>query len=52
MGRIETVALFTALKELADSDNMSAIKNIINIVLDEARLADKIKVADSIESHK
>ncbi|MCL1883055.1 MAG: hypothetical protein FWF81_04795 [Defluviitaleaceae bacterium] len=51
MNRIEVVALFTALKELADSENMSAIKNIINAVLEEARLADKIKTSDRIESN-
>jgi hypothetical protein len=43
VNRIATVGLFTALNELVKADNMPAIKNIVDAVLDEAQLAKKDK---------
>ena len=41
MNRVEMIGFFTALKALADSDNMPAIKSVIDAVLDEARTESK-----------
>jgi len=43
MNRIEIVATFSAMKELADTDNMPAIKRIIDAVLEEAQTKRKPK---------
>ena len=37
MNRIERVGLFTSLKLHAENDDMKAIKEIVNVVLNEAQ---------------
>ena len=39
LNRIEIVGMFTALKALADKEDIESIKTIVNAVLDEAKLA-------------
>ena len=43
MNRIEIVGMFTALKALAEKDDIESIKKIIDAVLEEAQYAKKSK---------
>jgi len=46
MNRIEIVATFSAMKELADKDDIAALRRIIDAVLDEAQTKKKSKSKD------